>query len=120
MPLAWLHTTDLSGDGYANPDGKGYAFLGFTGRAPGLSNTDEQFTSGSSCLYPLYSFAVEFYSALLGYYTDKRNIREALDFASWQVWGKEHFSETVLYQGFSTSEEHSEMVLYGDGTLTLL
>ena len=104
MPLAWLHTTDLSGDGYANPDGKGYAFLGFTGEAPGLSNIDEQFTSGSSCLYPLYSFATEFYATLLGCYAEKRDIRKALDFASWQVWGKERFSETVLYQGFSTSE----------------
>ncbi len=111
-------TTDLSNDGYANPDGSGYAFIGFHGLAPFLINTDPQFTEGSDFAYPLYRFAVEFYSALFGYYAAQRNVRESLDFASITVWGVK-FSDCVLYTGYIAAGEESSMVVYGDGNLLL-
>jgi len=118
MPLAWLHTNDLSNDGYANPDGNGYTFIGFHGPAPYLTNTDPQFTEGSDAAYPLYSFAVEFYSALFGYYTNQRDVNEALDYAAIKVWGV-RFSDCVLYTGYNTPLGQGRMVVYGDGDLLL-
>lgn len=119
MPHAWLHTTDLSSDGYANPDYKDYCFVGFDGAAPYLTYRGTDFTSGTSAYYPLYSFAVEFYCALLKYYTAQQyNVSGALDYASIQVWGV-RFGRSVLYTGYTVDGNNGRMVVYGDGTLLL-
>lgn len=115
MPLGWLHTTYLSGDGYHNPYGY-YVFLGFYNSAPPISSRDPQFTSGSNAFYPLYSFLVEFYSKALGYYViNAGTIKESLDYASYIIWNQYRFDLTVLWQGFYLDYEFSKMVIYGDG-----
>jgi hypothetical protein len=118
MPMAWLHTNDLGNDGYASPDNGGYTFIGFDGVAPFLTNRDPQFTDGSDALYPLYSFGVEFYSAIFGYDANQRDVHDALDAAAIIVWGV-RFSDCVLYTGYSISGEGGRMVVYGDGNLFL-
>ena len=64
MPYCWLHTTDLSGDGYASPDGKGYTFIGFSGITCWLYDDyfteDETFLANAS-----YYFLRHFYYATL-------------------------------------------------------
>ena len=118
MPMAWLHTIDLSDNGYTSPDNNGYTFIGFDGVAPFLTNRDLQFTNGSDALYPLYSFGVEFYSAIFGYYATQRDVHDALDTAAIVVWGV-RFSYCILYIGYSISGEKGRMVVYGDGNLFL-
>ncbi len=112
MPYAWLHTTSLSSDGYANPDNSGYCFIGFQGAAPFLTNRDPVFTDGSAAYYPLYYFLWEFYYAALRL---KRSIRGSLDYAARSTWGLNSFNETVLYRGYDVGR----MVVYGDGNLVL-
>jgi len=117
MPYAWLHTTDLSSDGYTNPDGKGYAFIGFTGAAPYLNYSDPPFDEDKTGhQHPLYLFLLCFYEHLLdnGY-----SIKEALDQASMDVW---HciFKESPLYKGYTIDSDTGRMVVYGDGDLKVV
>ena len=118
MPRAWLHTSQLSSDGYHDPWGN-YVFIGFYGAAPLLSSRDPQFTQGSTAFYPLYSFATEFYSAALAYYTYGRDIRNSLKFASYRVWGTYYFDDTVLWQGYTIDGEFGRMVVYGNSLITI-
>lgn len=111
MPLAWLNTTSLSGDGYNNPDGNGYAFVGFKGSAPVLL-----FEIGSN-FHAGYYFASYFYErAMRRHYS----INDALDYAARSTWDPQNqsykFSDSPFYKGFNASGE-GKMVVYGDGNL---
>ena len=59
MPYAWLHTTGLSTDGYADPDNNGYCFIGFDGGVPYITDTiNRSYAVG-------YYFIGHFYRAAL-------------------------------------------------------
>ena len=107
MPHAWLHTTDLPEDGYADPDDSGYCFIGFQGDAPGLLKEfdGEHWAAG-------YYFLGYFYEAALC--TDK-TINQALDYASQKLW-QVNFGESTIHTGIP---ELGQMVVYGDGNLKI-
>lgn len=109
MAQAWLHTNDLSPDGYRSPDGKNYVFIGWKGPAPFLS----------SIIYGDrdvgYRFVGHFFSKLYGYYTSQaENVIEALNHASYSATGKP-FYLSYLYTGFTLNSEETKIVVYGDG-----
>lgn len=119
MPFCWLHTADLSSNGYAYPDGNGYTFIGFWGITVGL--TDDHFTEDETYLKDAgYYFLKHFYCAALylGYH---HSINEALDYAVQNVWGSS-FQDSFLYQGYiltdyDGTEYEGRMVVYGDGDI---
>ena len=101
MPLAWLHTTDLSKDGYASPDGQGYTFIGFNGSAPQLHVKLNNVTNaGYKFLDYFYYDALEF-----GYY---ESIKNALDYAAKNLWNC-LWKDCVLHTEWNMS-------VYGDGS----
>ncbi|MEM3774781.1 MAG: hypothetical protein QXX92_07285 [Candidatus Bathyarchaeia archaeon] len=104
MPYAWLHTTSLSGNGYASPDNGGRAFIEWQDLAPFLTN-DLIATDDS------YYFLQYFYYAAIyrGYYY---SIKAALDYAAQAVWGT-NFGNCILYKGWG----YGNMVVYGDGNM---
>lgn len=114
MPLAWRiwWETPPSFDGYANPDGKGYTFIGFKGGAPFLSS----YFGGvnQSC----YKFVRYFYEGIFGHPNSgvSRSIQSALDFAAYKVWGI-NFSQCILYIGYDADGILSQMTVYGDGSM---
>lgn len=110
MPYAWLHTTDLSSDGYANPDGNGLVFIGWKDYTPGLkAKLGGKEKAG-------YNFLLNFYAhAFYGH-----SINGSLDYASKQVWGATvTFGDSMFYKGFYDPEGHFQMKVYGDGGHTL-
>ena len=114
MPHAWLHTTSLSTDGYANPDNTGFTFLGFSNYAPGLTATvGGKYRAG-------YDFAGYFYQRAL---LDGFSIIESLDLAARYTWDRYnpnyHFSDSVFYQGYLVEGENGKMEVYGDGNLEI-
>lgn len=122
MPHCWLHTTDLSEDGYDNPDNKCKAFIGFEESAPWLHfdyfSEDETFVANASFhfLRWFYYFSLNFGA----YYS----INEALDVAVRRVWGHSSFGESFLYYGYYLDEIRDpplegRMVVYGDGNMHL-
>ncbi len=123
MPQAWLHTTDLSSDGYNNPDGNGYVFIGWYGPAPYLSADlllDKDFNIHQYTDY-MYKFIGYFFSKLYGYYMSEGDVREALDYATKKATDNEyqHFDESPFYNGFymiGEGLELTKMVVYGDST----
>ena len=107
MPYAWLHTTSLNSDGYANPDTSNVCFIGFHEAAPWLTDP----TVGALSL-----FITNFYMAALemGF-----SVNQALDWAS-QNYCSLDFSECRLYTGYWSPEGvWSYMVVYGDGNIHL-
>lgn len=105
MPEAWLHTANLSSDGYHYPDGNGLTFIGFKQLASqlhekvgGVNNAGGRFSS----LFYWFSY----------YYT-YCPVKHALDYASWELWGPNvDFDECPLYVD-------NEMRVYGDGDLKI-
>jgi len=109
MAQAWLHTNDLSPNGYVSPDGNNYVFIGWKGPAPFLSlDIDSDQDVG-------YRFVGNFFTKLYGYYTSPaEDIIEALDYASYRATGKP-FGLSYLYNGFTLGSEETKIVVYGDG-----
>lgn len=101
MPEAWLHTVNLSDDGYHNPDSGGYTFVGFIEAAPYLSNTiDGVDDAGKWFIYRFY------YQSQAG----DISVNDALDFAADQ-WGQGiDFDDCPLY-----THSDWQMWVYGDG-----
>lgn len=108
MPLAWLHTSSLSSDGYSSPDGNGRLCNAFEGVAPFLSydGLDGETNAG-------YYFLMYFYYASLyrGYYY---SINQALDYAANAVWGTT-FGNCILRTGYTIGWYTGKMKVYGDG-----
>jgi len=110
MPFAWLHTDDLSGDGYDNPDDNGKCFIGFKGEAPFLSydGIDGKDDAGFHFLKFFY------YKALIcGANT---SIKKALNYASKKVFGCD-FDVSPFRFGFYVNGKKGKMVVYGDGNM---
>lgn len=109
MPLAWLHTASLSGDGYASPDNTGRAFIGFQGKAPFLTYDGLGATDAG------YYFLQYFYYAAIyrGYYY---SIKSALDYAAQLVWGT-NFGNCILHTGYTINDHSGKMIVYGDGNM---
>jgi hypothetical protein len=118
MPHCWLHTTDLSSDGYADSDDGGKAFLSFAGFIWGLSD----YLAGDE----VYEFLSCFYFASLCYGASY-SVNDALDYAAQNVWHVPSFADTYLYKGYNYTywdPEKMEMVtiygqmkVYGDGNI---
>ena len=111
MPLAWLHTTLLSTDGYASPDTSGQAFIGFLGDGPYL--TDDN-TLGATDAGYCFLYAFYFTSVGEGYYY---SINAALDFAANAVWGTS-FGNCILHTGYWIDNfAFGRAVVYGQGNI---
>ncbi|MEM3700767.1 MAG: hypothetical protein QXL57_07905 [Candidatus Bathyarchaeia archaeon] len=109
MPLAWLHTNSLSGDGYVSPDNTGRAFIGFHGVGPFLTYDGLGVTDAG------YYFLQYFYYAAIyrGYYY---SIKGALDYAAQHVWGT-NFGNCILHTGYTIGGDSGKLVVYGDGNI---
>lgn len=108
MPLAWIHTTSLSSDGYASPDGESQTFNGFEGSAPFLSN--DGLGATDACYYFLEYFY--YYALYRGHHC---SVNVALDLAATNVWGTD-FSTCILRTGYTIEDGHNgKMKVYGDG-----
>ncbi|MCW4047876.1 MAG: hypothetical protein NWE99_10035 [Candidatus Bathyarchaeota archaeon] len=108
MPYAWLHTTSLSGDGFASPDSSGQEYIGFIGEAPFLSRS---FTMNN--IYrdnASYNLLMAFYWYTL---TQGFSTNAALD-ASVQMIYSENFQQSLWYTGLPDA---GRMVAFGDGNL---
>lgn len=107
MPYAWLHTTSLSSDGYASPDGGAFTFMGFDGVGPFLLDDGLGATDAG------YNFLCNFYYASLyqGYYY---SLNGALDYAAQVVWGT-NFANCILRTGFTIDSESGRMKVFGNG-----
>ena len=94
MSYAWLHTTQLSTDGYTNPGGDyGRVFIGFLRYAPIITYVGRSINEGLPGYNPpLYWFVKLFFFALLKQWKlldpSGMSINEALNFASEIVWGR--------------------------------
>lgn len=111
MPYAWLHTTSLSSDGYANPDNGGRAFIGFQGVAPFLTY------DGLGAPKAGFYFLLYFYWAAI-YRGRYYSIKSALDYAAQMVWGDSTgFEDCILRTGYSIDGYSGKMVVYGDGNM---
>ncbi len=100
MPHAWLHTTQLSSDGYNNPDSSGLVFLGFHGPAPYLKLEIGGVENAG------YRFVTNFYNGLMlkGF-----TVKEALDFAAWTTWKISSWNDIPI----------TTMVVYGDSSIRI-
>ena len=103
MPNAWLHTTDLSNDGYDDPDGQSSTFIGFKDSGPYLTKKLGEYP------YAGYHFVAYFYQCAM---QSGNTIIDALDYAAYEVWGVASFSQCLLYNGWG----YGQMVVYGDGS----
>jgi hypothetical protein len=118
MPHCWLHTSDLSSDGYASPDGEEKAFLGFAGFTWDLAD----YELGDE----LYTFLSYFYFASLCYGASY-SVNDALDYAAQNAWAVPSFADTYLYNGYNYTywdpekmkqvTIYGQMKVYGDGNM---
>jgi hypothetical protein len=116
MPCAWIRRdyTQMSSDGYANPDSSPYCFIGFEGWSKPMSEQID----GTNKNYG--DFAKIFYQNLL---QNGRSINDALDAASLSLWGV-YFTDTILYNGYWDNVPgrglwFGKMHVYGNGDNTL-
>lgn len=119
MPYAWLHTTNLSHDGYGSPDGTNLTFIGWQEEAPFLMDTIQD--NGVNAQNASYYFLLNFYNSALYY---QKTIKQSLDDASAAVWGDSSYANTWFHRGFWYYEQpynpYNEtgwlnMTVYGDG-----
>ena len=123
MPFAWLHTNNLSPDGYANPDSGPYCFIGFDGVSPPLS---EAVFSNSDVKCKDFIMLFYDYALKAGF-----SINDALDLASIDLF-QCYYDETELYTGFRLYTDFSWlnpkmkpdwyqgwMKIYGNGNIHL-
>lgn len=109
MPNAWLHTTSLSNDGYANPDSGRVCFIGFHEAAPKMTNNPPLLASIGDWIRDFYEDALQF----------NETVNQALDDASITIW-RCGFQNCILRQGYlSVDGVKSWMVVYGDGNINL-
>lgn len=109
MPNAWLHTANLSPDGYSSPWPRGYAFIGWSWRAPFLEWNIEADEAG-------YNFLLNFYAYAL---YDQEILITSLDDASLAVWGCVFDGCPFRLDGVHFDDGTSYLRLYGDGLLQL-
>ncbi|MFP3984965.1 MAG: hypothetical protein ACLFU9_03230 [Candidatus Bathyarchaeia archaeon] len=110
MPYCWLHTADLSNDGYTDPDNNDYTFSGFSGKAPGLTYNKDEFYGTKA-----YYFTGYFYQYVM---LNDKSINDALDYAAQNTWGVS-FADCIFYTGYTVYGYDGKMVIYGDGNLEI-
>ena len=111
MPYTWLHSDDLSPNGYDLPDYSDLAFIGWTEYGPDLSLDLRGIQDEGAA----FTKAFYYYAPQPGWY-----VKSALDNASWTVWhdfGIQRFSDSPYYMGFYVGSSYCKMKLYGDGTV---
>jgi len=93
MPLAWTQKTDLSTDGYHDPDNGIQCFISFEDASPTLTNSSFRYTTveGKEFIKKFY------YYALIQNYS----VNDALDSASGDLFGSA-FDDCPLGEGFET------------------
>ncbi len=89
MPFAWTQRTDMSSDGYNDPDGGLHCFISFQGASPAISN---QSFNESAVLCK--NFIKKFYEYALDY---DYSVNDALNSAS-QYYFSESFNNCPLYE----------------------
>lgn len=114
MCRAWLHTTDLSTDGYKYPDGKGYVYISFEGKGPQLRIDD---VGGIECDDTGKVFVQKFYEGLVECIEPRINL--ALQYAAYWTWIGYMFEQCPFYKGFTFDGHSGRMVIYGDGSHVL-
>ena len=141
MPFAWTHrlvkptnsfgfsTADhMSSDGYSDPDGGKFCYIGFPSGSASLNQTFHPNYPNTKYAYWVHEF---FAYALIATY--EMTVNEALDEAS-LILGGVPFENHVLHTGFTaewpmyntvtqqwylTVGYNSNIVVYGDGTIKL-
>ncbi len=98
IPASWTNRTEMSSDGYANPDGSGQCYIGFLGSSPMISCYPDRTFHGYGDIGPCIKFIEKFYNFTL---LDGLSVSDALDQASDEYFGC-YFSTSKLRQGFST------------------
>jgi len=122
MPFAWLHTSDLSSDGYRNPysNPSGLVFIGFNGYAPYLSiSLGGVSRAGARFVREFYRQLLYGCSEIVGGVCVPQLVWQALDEVAYGVWGTT-FSDSILYQGYDLDGDgviDGRMVVYGDGNV---
>ena len=104
-PVAWTHRDNapgrpyMSSDGYANPDGSGQCYIGFSGQSPMLSEVypDETFYDCGD-LGPSTDFIESFYDYAL---TQNYSVKNSLNRASLDYFGCS-FSSSKLNGGYDS------------------
>jgi len=128
MPFAWTHTTDLSWDGYDDPDYSGYVYIGFENISKWMCDSSEFIN------YNYGEFVKRFYYYSMVYHS---TINTALNWAMLDMTsGEENFGASGLYNGywarnpaFDPSQNStyptnwewwwSRMRVFGDGNMEL-
>ncbi len=120
MPFAWMHRlvgSQMSNNGYSNPDGGGQCYIGFPW---GSASLEQSLPKDSGILY--WGWVYRFF---LEACTTSKTVNQALDTASQQTWGQP-FGTSPLRQGFSAywwpswyPDTNSKMAVYGDGGIQL-
>ncbi len=118
MPLAWTKQTNLSKNGYANPDSSGYAYIGFENTSKFLSDNSD-FKS-----YNYGDFCKEYYKNL---YVNHYSVKESLNAATFKVTGgsSQYFYNTALYNGYTFYSSVHQMTstcymrVIGNGNMVL-
>ncbi|MFZ7138894.1 MAG: InlB B-repeat-containing protein [archaeon] len=120
MPVAWTSRTDLSYNGYSNPDYDDQVYIGFENISPQINNTT---AFESQTTDPLYYWIEDFYDYAL---RDSYSVRDAINEATSDFFGTS-FTLSILNTGYSawfpgygnmTADYYDgRMRIYGDGTL---
>lgn len=120
MAASWFNTTDLSEDGYDDPDPGFNVFIGFENFSkPFLEPTNySSFDYGNFASY-FYYYALVYNQTAGG----RNSINDALNFAALDTMGKS-FSQTILYGGYTythtdNSTWQSRMRIFGNGNITI-
>jgi hypothetical protein len=120
MPAAFTGTTDMSTDGYDDPDYGSYCYIGWENPSPfmiDVTDGDVQYK-----WFPLY-----FYDELLG---EGESIIASLDMAANLVYGETYdFADTELYNGYWVYKDeigedmdgwwYTRMRVFGNGNIVL-
>jgi hypothetical protein len=126
MPVAWTSRTDLSHDGYHNPDNKDQVYIGFKNFSPQINNTtafEGQTTD------PLCYWIKDFYDYAL---RDSHSVKDSINLATTNFFGTS-FTLSILNTGYSawwsgiynneTGEwedqgyKEGQMRVFGDGNM---
>ena len=101
MPMAWMHRTDMSSDGFTSPDYQGQCYISFHGFSPMISSYPESQGHptfyGSGYLGPCQEFIIFFYYYALSH---DYSVHDALNQAS--IWYfSDSYANTNLSKGYS-------------------
>lgn len=118
MAYAWMHTNDLSTDGYESPDTSTRCYISFEGRSPDLFQVAE--LVDQSAQVPYEDFVGCIYYIMTSWH---ESVGTALNWATNAVSGNNlsWFSQTELYNGYTEPNynECGRMRVFGDGNLVL-